>query len=263
VDSRGYYKTLGLTEDASSDDIKKAFRKLSMQYHPDKTNGDKESEEKFKEINEAYSTLSNPEKKQQYDNPNVFGDLFGLNSTGSIFDNFMSFNTRRKPDPNRPMVGKELRYILDVPLIHFIFGGVMDMSMEYMDVCVDCCGKGFTSSKCCPNCNGTGVITNIVNQGNMRMHSSTACGVCRGRGEVGTEHCKVCGGRGSVVTTITHKVEIPKNSKDGDIIKLAEAGGKGLNGGPSGDLYIKLRMILPKAEDFNDEKKGQLIDLLV
>lgn len=263
MDSRGYYKLLGVEEKASQDEIKKAFRKLSMKYHPDKTQGDKKAEDKFKDINEAYSVLSKVEKRQEYDNPNPFGELFGV-GVDPIFGRNNPFNIRhQRPNPNRPIKGKDLKYVMDVPIVKFIFGGDEDLKVEYADVCVDCSGKGFTSSKQCPNCNGTGMITEIINQGNMRMQSSTSCGACRGRGEIGTDNCTTCESKGFVVVEKEHNIKINPNTRDGEIVKFTGLGGRGLRNGPSGDLYIKLRMIMPKAGDFSEEQKGQLVDLLV
>ncbi|GAG01175.1 unnamed protein product, partial [marine sediment metagenome] len=238
-------------------------RKLSMQHHPDKNQGDKEAEAKFKEINEAYSTLSKPEKRREYDNPNPFDELFGFDGGDAIFGGNNPFNVRRQRSTvNRPIRGKDLKYVIDVPLVKFIFGGNEELHVEYLDVCVDCSGKGFSSSKNCPNCKGTGMITKVVNNGNVHMQSSMACGACRGRGEIGTEICNTCEGKRVSAHKKDKEVTIKANTRDGEVIRFEGEGGNGLNGGPVGALYIKLRMVMPKAKNFSEEQKGQLIDII-
>lgn len=259
MDNKGYYKLLGVDTKASADEIKKAFRKLSMQYHPDKNPGNKDAEEKFKNINEAYSILSNPEKRRLYDNPTPLHSRFG--GLGDIFGGVNPFANRHKIDPNMPRRGADLRFLVNAPLYKFIFGGTEELKVDYTDVCDVCSGKGFTATETCSTCNGEGVFTHISQQGNMRMHSTTTCRSCGGLGEIGTLECSNCGGSGSIKKTLQQDITIPKNTKNDEIIKLEGFGGRGTNGAPPGDLYIKLNMILPDADTFTEKEKDQLISL--
>lgn len=227
-----------------------------MKHHPDKNPDNPESEGVFKEINEAYSILSNPQKKAQYDNPNPLGNL------GDIFGGMGGFNMRRqKPDPNRPMRGKDLKFMVDVSLSKFIFGGKKTFRPAYNDACPSCSGKGYKSAKECPNCNGNGTITEQRRMNGMHFMSQIACQACRGRGEVPIELCDDCGGKGNISINKDVSVSIKPGARDGDIINHIGQGGVGLNGGPKGDLYIKLKMDMPQANNFNEEEKGKIIDL--
>lgn len=254
--SKDYYKLLGVEKNASEGDLKKAFRKLSMEYHPDRNPDNPEAENKFKEINEAYSTLSDPQKRSKYDNPNPmrgFGDIFG--GMGGFSQQ------RQKPNPNRPMRGRDLKFVVDVPLSKFIFGGEETFRPTYNDACPNCSGKGYKKAKECSNCGGMGVIIEERSINGMQMRSQTGCPTCRGRGEVPTELCESCGGKGNIRISKDTTVLIQPGSRDGDIIGRGGEGGVGLNGGPKGNLHIKLRMDMPPADKFNEEEKGKIIDL--
>lgn len=261
MDSLNYYKLLEVDENASPEDIKKSFRKLSMKYHPDVAKDNPEAEEKFKQINTAYSTLSNPEKRRQYDNPNPFNNLFGVGQD-PIFGGIHPFMNRQSLDPNRPRKGVDLRIPYDVNITTLIFGGVATIQIGYNDVCESCFGKGFSEVKTCPNCNGSGTVMHMSQQGNMRMHSTVPCGACRGRGEIGITACTICNGSGTKAVELSKDIEITRNTNDGTILTYPGEGGKGINGGPPGDLYIKLYMTVPMAEEFTEEQKEQLIMLL-
>lgn len=257
-----YYETLGVKRDASPEELKKAFRELSKKYHPDRNPGDKEAEDKFKEINEAYSVLSNPEKRRQYDNPNPFRfgnfDPFDMFSGGGF-----GFSNRRPNQPRRdmPRKGKDIKIALEAAITDFIFGGEHTLNVKYRDSCPTCNGKGFSNSKPCEKCGGSGFITSRVEQGNKVMMSTTSCDACRGAGEVGTDTCPDCSGAGSSIKAKEYNVKIPKGSREGQILKLSGKGMSGINGGPSGDLLVQLKMIIPEAGKFNEEQKGQLVDL--
>lgn len=251
-----YYKTLGVARDASADDIKKAFRKLSMEYHPDRHPDNPVAEAKFKEMSEAYSVLSNPDKKAQHDNPNPFAGM------GHPFSDMGGFNVRRqRPDPNRPMKGINLKFVVDAPISKFIFGGEETFSPSYNDACPTCNGKGYKSSKPCPNCDGSGQIIQERNINGMHMMTQATCGACRGRGEIGTDNCEECNSSGRVNISRDITISIKPGSRDGSIVGFGGQGGIGLNGGPRGDLHIKLRMVMPSADKFNKEEKGIIIDL--
>lgn len=254
--SKDHYNTLGVARDASPEEIKKVYRKLSMQYHPDHNPDDKESEEKFKEINQAYSVLSDPQKKDEYDNPHInINSGVGFDFT-EIFRG-MNMHQRRRPD-NSPIKGRDLKYIVDVPIHKFIFGGEEELPIEYEDVCVDCKGKGFTTSTKCTNCNGSGNIIKVQSSGNMHMQTSSTCPECRGRGEIGTDTCASCDGLGKIKVKKSHKLVIAPNSRDGVVVQYRGMGGQGLNGGPEGNVFVKFRMLIPKAEDLTEEQKNIL-----
>jgi molecular chaperone DnaJ len=256
-----YYKKLGVERNASQEEIKKAYRELSKKYHPDKNPGDKESENKFKEINEAYSVLSNSEKRRQYDNPNMFQfnnfDPFDIFNGGGF-----GFNrARRQSRNNMPRKGKSMRISLKAPVPDFIFGKEHTLNIIYSDVCSSCSGKGFSSSKSCEKCGGSGFISNRIQQGNKVIMSSTACDACHGTGEIGLDSCSDCNGTGIINKTKEKVVEIPKGARDGQIMTFSGEGASGLNGGPNGDLLVQFQMIIPKASKFNEEQKGKIIDL--
>jgi len=249
--NKNYYDILGVDNNASPEDIKKAFRKLSMKYHPDHNPDDKEAEDKFKEINEAYSVLSDPQKRQEHDNPSSPFDLFDvLKGFGGVNRN----NRRYRPE-DLPMRGRDLKYVIDVPFYKFILGGEEELSVDYEDVCVPCRGRGFTASKTCPNCNGSGQIVSAQRSGNMFMQTSSACPNCRGRGEVGTETCDSCAGLGRIKNHRDRTIFIEPSTRDGHVIVHEGFGGAGLNGAPPGNLFVKFRMIMPDADVLTEEQK--------
>lgn len=261
---KDYYQILGVDKSASKEDIKKAFRSLSKKYHPDKNLGDKTAEEKFKEINEAHSVLSNPEKKSQYDGGNPFEmfnfDFFGR-GRNSFGENIIFGRVNRPPGRKRPLRGPTLKCIVDVPLFKFIVGGEVEFSLRYQDVCKKCNGTGKSEWKTCPNCNGDGFITESKQQANMFFQQTTACNACRGIGEIGTGECNNCGRKGYIDKKREVVINIPKGIGDGYVVMKQGAGASGKNGGPEGDLHVKFRMVLPKAEDLTEEQISMLKEL--
>jgi molecular chaperone DnaJ len=226
-----YYDILGVNRDASKEDLKKRYRKLSMQYHPDKNPGDKEAEAKFKEINEAYSVLSDDNKRHQYDNPNPFGNF-------NPFRDFQAARPRR-PDFDAPRDGKFIGIEVMVPLKAYLFGGEFKLTTSYHDNCQTCGAKGYTSGKPCSNCSGSGFVQNVIERAGFRSVNTGPCPVCRGRGEVSTEDCKDCGGKGF---TLVENKEFIFNLQDtievGQKIILHGQGRQGVNGGRNGDVGI-------------------------
>jgi len=261
VARKNYYQVLGVDREASQEDIKKAFRRLSKKYHPDMNPDDNESEERFKEINEAYSTLSDPNKRRNYDNP--LGDDPFENLTRSFFggrDNPF-IRVRRTANINRPMKGPDLKYIQDVPLVDFILGGKLEFDVAYNNLCGDCNGFGYKKWKECPNCNGVGVISHTSQEGGMFFQQTAMCSACRGLGEIGIDKCDFCEGKGTIPTKKTISIEIPKGIRDGFVIVEQGEGASGKNGGPDGDLLVKLRMMLPKEEDLTEEQINLLKEI--
>lgn len=257
-----YYDVLGVDKGASSDEIKKAFRELSKKFHPDKNDGSKEAENKFKEINEAYSVLSNPDKKRDYDNPvsNVFSDGFE-----SFFRNMgRSRRLRKKHKPNIKEVrkGMTLKKIIDVPLCTFILGGEVIFSESYNDVCSNCVGIGSLEFDDCSVCSNTGVVQEVKAGPNYRSVSERACPECKGRGFVSKKECDVCDGLGSVsIENKEFTINIEPGARDGEVIAYKGKGCAGINGGPDGDLIVKLNMKMPEVKNLSEDQIKVLKEL--
>ncbi|WP_119157831.1 molecular chaperone DnaJ [Caldimonas tepidiphila] len=255
---RDYYEVLGLAKNASEDDIKKAYRKLAMKHHPDRNQGDKSAEEKFKEAKEAYEMLSDPEKRAAYDrfghagvDPNmgagrgggaeayggfaeafgdIFGDIFGQQGGGG--------GRRGGPQVYR---GSDLSYAMEITLEEAARGKETQIRIPSWDECGTCHGSGAkpgTSAKTCPTCNGAGAVH--LRQGFFSIQQT--CPHCHGSGKIIPEPCGTCGGEGKVKKTKTLEVKIPAGIDEGMRIRSAGNGEPGTNGGPPGDLYIEIRL---------------------
>jgi len=254
--NKDLYKTLGLNKDATQEDIKKAYRKLSLKHHPDHNPGDKEAEEKFKEISLANATLSDPKKRAEYDNP-----MGGFNPYSFFENNFgmrhgpFQQQQRRRPDPNAPKKGGSISIAVNVPMSKFILHGVMELKINYVDICVDCKGTGASESKICSQCSGSGTVMQTKQGQGIFIQSSTTCPDCGGRGSITITSCDNCDGSGNKeVRDKEIKFKLEEGLKDRSIINLPGSGGSGLNGGPDGDLLIHLNMMLPKKEDLTEEQ---------
>lgn len=249
---RDYYSILGLERGVSQEDIKKAFRGLSKKYHPDLNPDNEKAEDKFKEINEAYSTLSDSDKRKQYDNPNQF--------MGGVMDNLFRNNPppfgfgNRQYNIKRPLRGPDLKYIRDIPLIDFIVGGIVEFDVSHDDLCHECNGTGSSETKSCPNCNGSGSITQTRQVGNTFFQQTSICHACRGTGEIGVKKCDNCKGKGHVVVNKHIKIVLQKGARDGQIITVQGIAVSGKYGGPNGDIHVKLRMVMPKEKDLTEEQ---------
>lgn len=241
-----YYETLGVKENASTEEIKKAYRKLAVKYHPD-THLD-ESDDKMKEINEAYSVLSNPDKRQQYD--------LGPQDQGiDIFQNMSDFFNmgRRRRNPNAPMKGPDLKYQVDVSLYTIIMGGEHSIDVSYQDTCDECKGTGAKTKRTCEKCQGQGQQSHRTQQGNSVFINTTPCVACRGRGYTIEEACPKCS-NGKINVNRTLDFTIPKDCPIGQIIVNRGQGGKGLNNGPPGDAYVRINLELPKSDSLTKEQ---------
>lgn len=255
--NKDYYEILGLQKGASDEEIKKAFRKLALKYHPDRNPGNKEAEEKFKEINEAYQILSDPQKKAQYDqfgtadfNGNMgqggfnfdFSDLGGF---GDIFDSFFGggFSSNRRR--NGPEKGEDIEQTVNLTFEEAVFGIEKEISVTRHEKCETCGGTGAkpgTSPKTCDKCGGTGQVRIQRNTPLGSFVSTSTCDKCGGKGKIISDPCKTCHGTGKERKTRKIKVNIPAGVDTGNVMPLRGQGEAGKNGGPSGDLYINIRV---------------------
>ena len=255
ADKRDYYEVLGVKKDATADEIKKAFRKLTKENHPDLHPGDKACEERFKEANEAYEVLSDEEKRRKYDqyghaafDPNAgfggggFGDFSGFGGFGDIFsDIFGGFGGTTRANPNAPRRGENVRATVNISFEEAAFGCKKQVTIGKVETCPDCKGTGCapgTTPEVCPDCKGTGQVT--VNQRTPFgvMQSSSPCSKCRGSGKIIHQPCKTCRGLGSIRRQHKVDVNVPAGIDDGQTISKPGGGNAGVNGGPAGDLLV-------------------------
>lgn len=253
--SKDLYEVLGLQKGASDDEIKKAFRKLAIQYHPDKNQGNAEAEEKFKEINEAYQVLSDPQKKAQYDQFGTtdgsggFGqggfDFSDMGGFGDIFESFFGggFGGGGGSRRNAPREGSDLEYTLHLSFEEAIFGVEKEISITRTENCETCHGTGAkagTSPKTCSKCGGSGQVRVERRTPLGNFVSASTCDVCGGTGKVVEAPCDTCRGKGRVRKNRKIKVNIPAGVDTGNVMPLRGQGDHGVNGGPPGDLYVKI-----------------------
>ena len=255
------YNILGVNKDASSEEIKKAYRKLSMKYHPDRNSGDKTAEEKFKEISVAYATLSNPQKRSEYDNPaNSFNPFDFFNSTGAnpfFNDPFFGRPQRRarRPDPKAPKKGINIEKTLEIPFHKLILREEVEFRISFMDICTNCNGLGGSKSEQCAICKGLGSVMETKSGQGIFIQSSKTCPECAGKGIKIIEKCEECDGSGRVkINDKEIKFIVSEKLRHGSVISLPGLGGKGLNGGPDGDLIIRVHIVFPRKEDLSEEQ---------
>ena len=262
AEKRDYYEVLGLQKGAGDDEIKKAFRKMAMKYHPDRNPGDKEAEEKFKEVNEAYSVLSDPDKKNKYDrfghagvDPNAgfgggaggaggFGGFGGAGGFDDIFDMFGGMfgggysQSRRR---NGPAKGRDIQKAVTITFEEAAFGTKKQIRLNKFVECDSCHGSGAapgTSKKSCPHCGGSGQVYTVQKTPLGQFQSVSPCPHCGGSGEINETPCGTCGGSGRVRKDVTIAVDIPAGVDNDSVVSIRGQGEPGLNGGPAGDLYI-------------------------
>ena len=255
---RDYYEVLGVQKNASKDDIKKAYRKLAIQYHPDKNPGDKVAEEKFKEATEAYEILSDDQKKQAYDqfgfagvegmggsHPRDFSqafrgfeDIFG--DFSGIFDTIFGGGTGRRGGGG-PRQGANLRYDIEIPFKDAVFGTKVEIQYSRNEACTTCKGSGAASGtgrKVCSTCKGTGQIRQSAGFFSM----ASTCHSCGGQGEIIEKPCSDCGGSGAQKKRQKIMVTIPSGVENGKRVLVPRQGDTGPAGGPPGDLYVFIRV---------------------
>ncbi len=250
---RDYYEVLGVSQNASDNELKSAYRKLALQHHPDRNPGDKSAEDKFKEAAEAYEVLRDPQKRQMYDQFGHqglegtgfsgfggFEDIFS--SFGDIFEDFFGFSGRRGGrGRSRSQRGADLRYDLSISFMDAAFGVETTIDLDKHETCSSCGGTGAeegSQPETCPQCRGAGQVGR--SQGFFTIR--TTCPQCRGAGQVIANPCKSCGGSGQVLTNKKVSVKIPAGVDDNSRLRLAGEGQPGAMGGPSGDLYVFLHV---------------------
>lgn len=260
AEKRDYYEVLGVGKNATDDELKKAYRKLAKKYHPDLNPDDKVAEAKFKELNEAYAVLSDPEKRQRYDqfgHASVDGQGFdpssfsGFDGFGDIFEDlfggFGGFGGSRSRGRhnNRPMKGRDIHYRLDLEFMEAAFGTTKTIQVRLEDNCHTCNGSGAkpgTSPKTCPRCHGSGVIQTQQQTILGTMMSQTTCPECHGKGTIIEEPCETCHGTGRETKTKSLNVNVPAGINTGEALTLRGEGEPGVNGGPRGDIYIQINV---------------------
>jgi molecular chaperone DnaJ len=248
---RDYYEILGLTRSASEDEVKKAYRKLALKYHPDRNPGDKQAEERFKELSEAYQVLVDREKRAQYDQFGhaAFGDSGPLRAGfdftagfedifGDIFGEFFGTGTGRRRSRVR---GEDLRYNLDLTFEEAVFGTEKKVKVPRQGVCDACHGSGAkpgSSPRTCPTCKGRGQVS--FQQGFFNV--SRTCTQCQGQGSIISDACATCNGQGRVHRFHGLSIKIPPGVETGSRLKLRGEGESGVAGGPPGDLYVVIQV---------------------
>ena len=261
--AKDYYETLGVGRNATADEIKKAYRKLALKYHPDKNPGDKAAEEKFKEVSSAYEVLSDPQKRSQYDQfgheaytsaggagaggadfrhaQDIFSQFFGGSSGFSFEDLFGGSGGGQRRTYNGPQEGNDLRYDLEIDFEEAVYGADKAIMLPRLVDCPDCHGSGCeagSGKKRCSRCGGTGQQT--VSQGFFSIRQP--CPACGGTGEIIEKPCRKCHGQGRVQEKKTLKLHIQPGVDTGSRLRVAGKGEAGLRGGPPGDLYVVIHV---------------------
>jgi len=263
--TRDFYDTLGVAEGASPDEIKRAYRKLAKQFHPDANQGDPKAEERFKEISEAHQVLSDPERRRKYDQLRRFGgtpgfgtrggatrrpsggrgfhfeDLSDIGGLGDIFSSIFDFGRRGTGKREEPERGRDVEYRVEIPLRTAALGGHVTIHVPLTEECARCGGSGAAPGArldACPECHGSGTIT--FGQGTFSV--TRPCPACLGRGRIPTEACEACSGRGEVKTRRKIALSVPAGVDDGSRLRLSGQGERGPGGGPGGDVIVRFRI---------------------
>jgi molecular chaperone DnaJ len=249
-----YYTVLGVERGATDAEIKRAFRKLAQQWHPD-VNDDPTAQERFKEINEAYQVLSDPERRQRYDmfgragvggsGEGDFGFAGGFGGFSDIFDAFFGGATATSARRGRPQTGSDLRYDLRITFEEAVTGTEKEIEFRVLSTCETCAGSGArpgTSPITCPQCNGRGEVRSVRQTMLGQMVNVSACPRCRGEGRIVEEKCPTCQGEGRIERKKTLRVTIPAGIDEGHQIRLSGEGEVGPRGGPPGSLYVAVHV---------------------
>jgi molecular chaperone DnaJ len=249
MSKRDYYEVLGISNSASKDEIKKAYRKLSKKYHPD-INKEPDAEEKFKEVKEAYEVLSDDQKRSHYDqfghtDPNQGfgggGDFGGFGGFEDIFSTFFGGGGGRRRDPNAPRQGADLQYTMTLAFEDAVFGKDTEIEIPREETCETCNGSGAkkgTKPETCTHCHGSGQLNVEQNTPFGRIVNRRVCSYCDGTGQEIKHKCATCSGAGKVKKRRKISVKIPAGIDDGQQLRISGQGEPGINGGPAGDLYV-------------------------
>nr|WP_254120609.1 molecular chaperone DnaJ [Shouchella clausii] len=248
VSKRDYYEVLGVDRNASVEEVKKAYRKLARKYHPD-VNKEEDAEAKFKEVKEAYDTLSDPQKKARYDqfghaDPNqgfggagASGDFGGFSD---IFDMFFGGGGGRR-NPNAPRQGDDLQYTMTLEFKEAVFGKETEIEIPREETCGTCHGSGAkpgTKPDTCSHCGGSGQLNVEQNTPFGRVVNRRVCNYCEGTGKIIKQKCSTCSGKGKVRKRKKINIKVPAGIDNGQQLRVAGQGEAGANGGPPGDLYV-------------------------
>ncbi|MBQ2384256.1 MAG: molecular chaperone DnaJ [Oscillospiraceae bacterium] len=260
ADKRDYYEVLGVEKGASAEEIKRAYRKSAMKYHPDRTPGDKEAEEKFKEVGEAYEVLSNDEKRSRYDqfgfagvDPNYgagqggagyggFGGFGDFGDLGDIFGSFFGGGASRSASRNAPRRGENVGVRLDLTFEEAAFGCEKEVTVRRIEECAACHGTGSADGviETCSQCRGSGQVRTVQNFMGMSMQSTTTCPACSGRGKIIKTPCNTCRGKSKVQRSQKIRVKVPCGVDAGQVVRVPGEGNVGSNGGPKGDVMAEV-----------------------
>lgn len=265
AEKRDYYEVLGISKNATEDEIKKAYRKMAKQYHPDLHPDDPDAAEKFKEVNEANDVLSDPQKRQRYDqfghagvDPSYgagqgtggFGGFGGFSTgdgidLGDIFDSFFGggMGGSRSANPNAPKRGTDISINLDISFMEACKGVKHEVELNRAEVCDSCNGSGAkagTTAKTCPDCKGTGTVRFQQRTILGSMTSTRPCSKCGGKGKIIETPCPTCRGNGRVQKKARITINVPAGIDDGQILRVSGEGHIGTNGGPRGDLNVRI-----------------------
>lgn len=258
---KDYYEVLGVSKNATDEEIKRAFRKLAKQYHPD-VNKDAGADEKFKEIGEAYAVLSDENKRRQYDqfghaafeNGGAGGGFSGFEGfsgfgfddidLGSIFEQFMGggFSSRGRGNSNRPVQGDDHLVHINLDFLEAVYGCEKEFKINSKEKCSSCNGEGGHNPETCSKCGGRGRVVTQQRTILGIMQSESTCPDCKGSGKRFKSICNECNGKGLVKKTKNLTIKVPSGVDDGDKMRMPKKGSAGLNGGPAGDVYVEFKV---------------------
>jgi len=267
--SNDYYDILGVSKEASAEEIKKAYRKLAVKYHPDK-NKDVAAEDMFKKINEAYSILSDPQEKARYDQGSFFAGNAGFEGFGgfggfSMDDIFRThfrngFTEGFSTSNTQPKKGSTIKITVQVTFYEVLTGTSKTIDIKIKEPCSNCQGTCAEKRSMCKTCNGSGRVVKQHSRGHMMMHTQVPCSICSGRGFIIEKPCTECS-NGFVENTLNITFNVPKGVRDGAHTVLSNKGPKGLNGGPRGDVLLFFELMYPDISSLNEQQLATLKEI--